>query len=213
MDQINEAYKSIADQTDVGGMLSISAVSQLLTAQNFAMPAGYIEDDSGVKYMVSVGENVSSRQELEDMVLLDLGMDGIEPVTLGDIATVVVTDNAGELYTKVNGDNGILITFTKQSNYATAEVSNNISARFEELEGQYEGLSFAPLMDQGDYILPDHGDHHLVAAVGRAVLRGHLYLFLRDWRPTVITLVSIPVSVIFAIVLMYFTGVTINMIS
>ena len=213
MDQINEAYKSIADQTDVGGMLSISAVSQLLTAQNFAMPAGYIEDDSGVKYMVSVGENVSSRQELEDMVLLDLGMDGIEPVTLGDIATVVVTDNAGELYTKVNGDNGILITFTKQSNYATAEVSNNISARFEELEGQYEGLSFAPLMDQGDYI------YLIVETITSSLLWGALFsvvvlfLFLRDWRPTVITLVSIPVSVIFAIVLMYFTGVTINMIS
>ena len=211
--QIKEAYKSIADQTDVGGMLSISAVSQLLTAQNFAMPAGYIEDDSGVKYMVSVGENVSSRQELEDMVLLDLGMDGIEPVTLGDIATVVVTDNAGELYTKVNGDNGILITFTKQSNYATAEVSNNISARFEELEGQYEGLSFAPLMDQGDYI------YLIVETITSSLLWGALfsvvilYLFLRDWRPTVITLVSIPVSVIFAIVLMYFTGVTINMIS
>jgi len=213
MDQINEAYASIADQTDVGGRLSISTVSQLLTAQNFAMPAGYIEDDSGVKYMVSVGENVSSRQELEDMVLLDLGMDGIEPVTLGDIATVVVTDNAGELYTKVNGDNGILITFTKQSNYATAEVSNNISARFEELEGQYEGLSFAPLMDQGDYI------YLIVETITSSLLWGALfsvvilYLFLRDWRPTVITLVSIPVSVIFAIVLMYFTGVTINMIS
>lgn len=213
MDQINEAYKSIADQTDVGGMLSISAVSQLLTAQNFAMPAGYIEDDSGVKYMVSVGENVSSRQELEDMVLLDLGMDGIEPVTLGDIATVVVTDNARELYTKVNGDNGILITFTKQSNYATAEVSNNISARFEELEGQYEGLSFAPLMDQGDYI------YLIVETITSSLLWGALFsvvvlfLFLRDWRPTVITLVSIPVSVIFAVVLMYFTGVTINMIS
>lgn len=213
MDQINEAYKSIADQTDVGGMLSISAVSQLLTAQNFAMPAGYIEDNDGVRYMVSVGENVSTRQELEDMVLLDLGMDGIEPVTLGDIATVVVTDNAGELYTKVNGDNGILITFTKQSNYATAEVSNNISARFEELEGQYEGLSFAPLMDQGDYI------YLIVETITSSLLWGALfsvvilYLFLRDWRPTVITLVSIPVSVIFAIVLMYFTGVTINMIS
>ena len=211
--QIKEAYKTIAEQTDVGGQLSMSTVSQLLTAQNFSMPAGYIEDDSGVKYMVSVGENVSSRQELEDMVLLDLGMDGIEPVTLGDIATVVVTDNAGELYTKVNGDNGILITFTKQSNYATAEVSNNISARFEELEGQYEGLSFAPLMDQGDYI------YLIVETITSSLLWGALfsvvilYLFLRDWRPTVITLVSIPVSVIFAIVLMYFTGVTINMIS
>ena len=213
LEQIKDAYKSVADQTDVGGMLSISTVSQLLTAQNFAMPAGYIEDDSGVRYMVSVGESVSSRQELEDMVLLDLGMEGIEPVTLGDIATVVVTDNAGELYTKVNGDNGILITFTKQSNYATAEVSNNISARFEELEGQYEGLSFAPLMDQGDYI------YLIVETITSSLLWGALfsvvilYLFLRDWRPTVITLVSIPVSVIFAIVLMYFTGVTINMIS
>ena len=211
--QIKEAYKTIDEQTDVGGQLSMSTVSQLLTAQNFSMPAGYISDNDGVQYMVSVGDNVTSRQELEDMVLLDLGMDGIEPVTLGDIATVVVTDNAGELYTKVNGDNGILITFTKQSNYATAEVSNNISARFEELEGQYEGLSFAPLMDQGDYI------YLIVETITSSLLWGALfsvvilYLFLRDWRPTVITLVSIPVSVIFAIVLMYFTGVTINMIS
>ena len=211
--QLREAYEKVDSQTDLGGLLSISTVSGLLTAQNFSMPAGYIDDNSGVKYMVSVGENVSSRQELEDMVLLDLGMDGIEPVTLGDVATVVVTDNAGELYTKVNGDNGILITFTKQSNYATAEVSNNISARFEELEGQYEGLSFAPLMDQGDYI------YLIVETITSSLLWGALfsvvilYLFLRDWRPTVITLVSIPVSVIFAIVLMYFTGVTINMIS
>ena len=59
------------------------------------------------------GQGVSKFRAIKpDMVLLDLGMDGIEPVTLGDIATVVVTDNAGELHTKVNGDNGILITFT-----------------------------------------------------------------------------------------------------
>ncbi len=213
LEQIADAYNSVSDQTDVGGMLSMSTVSQLLTAQDFNMPAGYIEDESGVKYMVSVGGKVATRQELEDMVLLDLGMDGIEPVTLGDIATVVVTDDADELYTKVNGENGILITFTKQSNYATAEVSDNINARFDELEAQYEGLHFAPLMDQGDYI------YLIVETITSSLLWGALfsvvvlYLFLRDWRPTLITLISIPVSVIFAIVLMYFTGVTINMIS
>ena len=213
LEQIADAYSSVSDQTDVGGMLSMSTVSQLLTAQDFNMPAGYIEDESGVKYMVSVGGKVATRQELEDMVLLDLGMDGIEPVTLGDIATVVVTDDADELYTKVNGENGILITFTKQSNYATAEVSDNINARFDELEAQYEGLHFAPLMDQGDYI------YLIVETITSSLLWGALfsvvvlYLFLRDWRPTLITLISIPVSVIFAIVLMYFTGVTINMIS
>ena len=211
--QIKEAYKTIDEQTDVGGQLSMSTVSQLLTAQNFSMPAGYISDNDGVQYMVSVGDNVTSRQELEDMVLLDLGIEGVEPVTLGDVATVVVLDDADELYTRVNGENGILITFTKQSNYATAEVSDNINARFAELETQYDGLSFAPLMDQGDYI------YLIVETITSSLLWGALFsvvvlfLFLRDWRPTVITLVSIPVSVIFAVVLMYFTGVTINMIS
>ena len=149
--QIKEAYKTIDEQTDVGGQLSMFTVSQLLTAQNFSMPAGYISDNDGVQYMVSVGDNVTSRQELEDMVLLDLGIEGVEPVTLGDVATVVVLDDADELYTRVNGENGILVTFTKQSNYATAEVSDNINARFAELETQYDGLSFAPLMDQGAY--------------------------------------------------------------
>ena len=211
--QIKEAYKTIDEQTDLGGQLSMSTVSQLLTAQNFSMPAGYISDNDGVQYMVSVGDNVTSRQELEDMVLLDLGIEGVEPVTLGDVATVVVLDDADELYTRVNGENGILVTFTKQSNYATAEVSDNINARFAELETQYDGLSFAPLMDQGDYI------YLIVETITSSLLWGALFsvvvlfLFLRDWRPTVITLVSIPVSVIFAVVLMYFTGVTINMIS
>ena len=211
--QIQEAYKNVSEQTDLGGLLSISTVSGLLTAQNFSMPAGYINDDSGVRYMVSVGQKLESSAELEGMVLFDLGLEGVDPIRLGDVATVVVTDDADELYTKLDGENGILLSFTKQSNYATAQVSNNIIARFETLESQYEGLSFVPLMDQGDYI------YLIVETIMSSLLWGAvfsvvvLFLFLRDWRPTVITLVSIPVSVIFAVVLMYFTGVTINMIS
>ena len=213
LEQIQEAYKNVSEQTDLGGLLSINTVSGLLTAQNFSMPAGYINDDSGVRYMVSVGQKLESSAELEDMVLFDLGLEGVDPIRLGDVATVVVTDDADELYTKLDGENGILLSFTKQSNYATAEVSNNITARFETLESQYEGLSFVPLMDQGDYI------YLIVETIMSSLLWGALFsvvvlfLFLRDWRPTVITLVSIPVSVIFAVVLMYFTGVTINMIS
>ena len=211
--QIQEAYKKVAEQTDLGGILSISTISGLLTAQNFSMPAGYIDDDSGVSYMVSVGQKFESSGELADMVLFDLGLEGVAPITLGDVATVVVTDDGDELYTKLNGENGILLSFTKQSNYATAEVSNNITDRFQTLETQYEGLSFVPLMDQGDYI------YLIVDTILSSLLWGAvfsvvvLFLFLRDWRPTLITLISIPVSVIFAVVLMYFTGVTINMIS
>ena len=211
--QLREAYDKVESQTDLGGFLSITTVSGLLTAQNFSMPAGYIDDNSGVSYMVSVGQKFENSTELENMVLFDLGLEGIDPITLGDVATVVVTDDSDQLYTKLDDENGILLSFNKQSNYATAAVSNNLTDRFRELESQYEGLTFVPLMDQGDYI------YLIVETILSSLLWGALFsvvvlfLFLRDWRPTVITLLSIPVSVIFAVVLMYFTGVTINMIS
>ena len=211
--QLREAYDKVDSQTDLGGLLSITTVSGLLTAQNFSMPAGYIDDNSGVSYMVSVGQKFENSTELENMVLFDLGLEGIDPITLGDVATVVVTDDSDQLYTRLNDENGILLSFNKQSNYATAAVSNNLTDRFRELESQYEGLTFVPLMDQGDYI------YLIVETILSSLLWGALFsvvvlfLFLRDWRPTVITLLSIPVSVIFAVVLMYFTGVTINMIS
>ena len=212
-EQLAQTRKQVLEQLDLDGMLSVSMVEQLLTAQDFSMPAGYIDDNAGVSYMVSVGNEIRTSGELEDMVLFDLGIDGMEPIRLSDVATVFYTDNSDEIYAKLNGENGIIASFTKQSNYATAEVSDNITARLEQLTTQYPNISFKPLMDQGDYI------HLIVDTIVSSLLWGALFsvvvlfLFLRDWRPTLITLISIPVSVIFAVVLMYFTGVTINMIS
>ena len=211
--QLAETRKQVLEQLDLDGMLSVAMIQQLLTAQDFSMPAGYISDEDGVSYMVSVDNEITTTEELEDMVLFDLGIEGMEPIRLSDVATVFYTDNSDQIYAKLNGNNGIIASFSKQSNYATAEVSNNITARLDQLTGQYEGLSFEPLMDQGDYI------YLIVETILSSLLWGALFsvvvlfLFLRDWRPTLITLISIPISVIFAIVLMYFTGVTINMIS
>ena len=94
--------------------------------------------------MVSVGDSIDTRQDLEDLVLFDLGMDGIDPIRMKDVADVAITDNSSEIYDKLNGKDGVIVSLNKQSTYATAEVSNNINSRFRELEAEYEGLSFAP---------------------------------------------------------------------
>ena len=200
------------EQAALSGALNIQTITALLTAQNFSMPAGYLQED-GVNYMVSVGDSISSRQEMSDMVLFDLGLEGVEPVKLSDVAEIVVTDNSDEIYAKLNGDNGVIVSFNKQSAYATAEVSDNIQARCDTLEKEHDGLHFVPLMDQGDYIYIIINS--ILSSLGWGALFAVLilYLFLKDLRPTLITLCSIPVSVIFAVVLMYFSGVTINMIS
>ena len=219
LNQIDQGLQTLAEsrsaalsQADLSSSLNLSTITALLTAQNFSMPAGYLKED-GVNYMVSVGDAIGTRQDLEDLVLFDLGMDGIDPIRMKDVADVAITDNSSEIYDKLNGKDGVIVSFNKQSTYATAEVSDNINSRFRELEAEYQGLSFVPLMDQGDYIYLIINS--ILSSLGWGALFSVLilYLFLRDLRPTVITLCSIPISVIFAVVLMYFSGVTINMIS
>ena len=199
-------------QADLSGALNINTITALLTAQNFSMPAGYIEED-GQQYMVSVGDSIREQDSLENMILFDLGIEGVKPIRMKDVAQVFVTDNSDDIYAKLNGDNAVLVTFIKQSTYATAEVSDNINESLTKLEGKYDGLTFAPMMDQGEYIYLIINS--IFSSLGWGILFSVLilWLFLRDLRPTFITLCSIPVSLVFAVVLMYFSGVTINMIS
>ena len=212
LEQIKTARENVLSQSDLAGMLNMDIISQILTAQNFSMPAGYVYLD-GEGMLVSVGEKITSVEELRNMVLLDMQMDSLSPVFLGDVAEVYMDDNREDIYAKIDGSDGVLLTFSKQSNTATAVASDNIRERFEQLAEDYQGLNFYPLMDQGDYI------YIVVNAILNNLLLGAifaiiiLFLFLKDLRPTFITLCSIPISVVFAIVLMYFSGVTINIIS
>ena len=211
-DTLEESRADALKQADLNNIITMDMVSQILMAQNFAMPAGYVEED-GINYMVSIGDEITELEVLQDLLLFDMGMEGIEPIYLKDVAVVVLTDNRDETYAKLDGADGLMLSFEKQSTYATAETTKNINARFRELEKEYEGLKFVSLMDQGDYI------YMVVESILKNLFLGAvfsvliLFLFLRDMRPTFITLCSIPISVVFAIVLMYFSGVSLNMIS
>ena len=212
MDSIESSRQDALDKADLNAILSMDMISNVLKAQSFYMPAGYVAQD-GVSYMVSVGEEITDLETLQNLLLFDLGIEGVEPIRLQDVAEVFLTDNRDETYARLNGQQSIVLSFEKQSTYSTAGATENINARFRQLEEQYPGLQFVALMDQGDYIrlIVDNILNSLLLGAVFAILI--LFLFLRDIRPTFITLCSIPISVIFAIVLMYFSGVTINMIS
>ena len=200
------------DAADLHTILTKELVAQLVQAQNFEMPAGFVSDGD-VSWIVNVGDKVKGVEALENVAILSLGLDGLDLVRLADVADVRIVDNSDTTYARINGENGVLLTFTRQSAYATATVADTIDAKFRELEAQYPGLSFVSLMDQGDYI------HMAMSAVVQSLLLGGalailiLFLFLRDIRPTFAVGISIPVSVLFALVLMYFSGVTMNVIS
>ena len=211
-ESFEETKKEAYDSADLNNILTMETLENILTAQNFSMPAGYITDE-GERYMVRVGDAVDSVEALKSMVLMDLGMDGVDVIHMSDVADIAVVDDSAESYAKLNGKPGVMLSVEKQTGYSTGDVTKRIYSKFESLKKNNGDLEVSVLMDQGIYIdmIVDSVLNNMIYGAGLAILI--LLLFLKDLRPTLVIAVSIPISVVFAVVLMYFSGVTLNLIS
>ncbi len=200
------------EKSDVEGILTADMIKGILAAQNFTMPAGYVAEE-GIDFLVRVGDKLTDTQSLEDLMLVDLHMKGLKPIYLSDVADVTVTDNSSEVYAKINGHAGVLFSMQKQSGYSTGDVSKRIQKKFTEIEEESGNTHFVKLMDQGIYIdmVVNSVLENMISGAVLAVLI--LLLFLKSVRPTVVIAFSIPISILAAIVLMYFSGININIIS
>ena len=209
---LEDAKDAAYDGADMDSIITVDTVKGILTAQNFDYPAGYVTEDD-VEYLVRVGEKFEDVETLSDFVLLDLGMDGVDPIKLSDVADVFVQNNEDAIYTRINKNPGVILSLAKQNEHSTKAVADNLKEKFAEIEKEDDTVHFSTLMDQGMYIdlVANSVLSNLLFGAVLAVII--LFFFLKDVRPTGIIAVSIPVSVVFAIVLMYFSGVTLNVIS
>lgn len=210
--QLDAAKESATDSADLNNILTTDMLGNLLVAQNFSMPAGYVGDKDS-QYMVRVGDKLSSMEELKDVVLLDMGMEGIAPIRLSDVADVEMVNNASESYAKVGGNPAIMLSIEKQTGYSTGDVTGRVKDKFAALEKEDSSLHLTILMNQGVYIeiiVQSVMENMIFGAILAVIV---LILFLKDVKPTLVIGCSIPLSVIFAIVLMYFSNISLNIIS
>ena len=210
-EKLEESKKATLENANIDALVSTETLSTMLTAQNFSMPAGYIDDKNDNQWLVEVGEQFKTVSQLSKLVLTKI--DGVGSIKVSDVANVVTVDNKGESYTKINGEDAILLSIFKSSTASTSTVSKKILSAFDKLEEKYEGLELNSMMNQGEYIST------ILDSVLQSILLGAflaiivLALFLKDVRPTVVVAFSIPFSVLFAIIIMYFTGINLNVMS
>ena len=217
--ELSEAWKEFTDARDealenagIDGIITVQTISAILGSQNLDLPAGYVSNADD-RYLVAIGTEFASLEELKQVKLFSLGMETVDDVRLLDVANVEINDNSADLFTLVNGENGIQLSFEKQSTASTAEVAGNITKESERLMAENPRLKVTEMMNQGDYInlIIDSVLDNLVS--GGILAIAILLLFLLDWRPTLIVALSIPASVVVAFVCMYFTGITLNVMS
>lgn len=209
---LDEARQEALNSADINEVLSMDTLKGLFAAQNFDMPAGYAYEGDE-QYLIRVGEAVKDMDSLKELVLLDMGMDEVGVIRLSDVADVEMVDNSAETYAIINGNPSIMLSMEKQTGYSTGEVTDRVLDKFERLEKENESLHFTTLMDQGVFIdmIVDSVVENMIWGAILAILV--LLLFLKDIKPTIVIACSIPLSVVTALVLMYFTNITLNIIS
>lgn len=209
--QYEKTKKEALRSANADSLLSLSTLSGLIYAQNFSMPAGYVDDKDDNSWLVKVGDNYESVEELSGIVLCHI--DDIGDIKLSDVATVTVIDNSAETYARLNGEQAVILSVFKSSTAGTNDVSKLCKQLITQLEDKYDGLKILIMVDQGDYI------NLIVKSVLQSMVLGAilaiviLAIFLKDVLPTLVVAISIPLSVLTALVAMYFSGVSLNMMS
>ncbi len=192
-------------------LLTLDALTGLIYAQNFEMPAGYVDDKYDSSWLVKIGQNYEDVKELNDIVLTNIH--NVGDVKLSDVANITVLDNSMDSYVRLDGEPAVILSIFKSSTAGTNDVSKAVASVSEDLKERFPGLSIVKLVDMGDYI------NLIVKSVLQSMIIGAilaiiiLAIFLKDVRPTLVVAISIPLSVMSALICMYFSHISLNMLS
>ncbi len=215
IDAFNDQIDAINDMLDpedqIDFTLDKSYIGDVLLGHDFTFPAGFVRI-SGVDYLVRVGDSIGSLEAMEDLIIVSLP-DPIQSVRLRDIADVTFAPANEQTYSKVNGEDALTVTIQKGSEYATTDVTEGVNAVIASLMDDDANINVTMLLDQGEYIQASTGSVTNNLIIGGILALIILFVFLRNLSVTMIVAVAIPISLLFAIVLIYLSGITLNLVS
>lgn len=189
--------------------LPMNQVLEALRNANLDLPAGNL-DQGRYQMTLRAPAEFTSLDQIRDTVI-SRREEGI--ITIGQIARVRDTYQKQDRIIRINGKRGVRLAVRKQSGANTVDVSHRILQEIETLNRAFPQLKIVPVINQGNFI------ERSIANVSRSVLYGGalailvLLFFLRNVRSTLVISVAIPISVIATFALLYFAGLTINLMT
>jgi HAE1 family hydrophobic/amphiphilic exporter-1 len=186
--------------------LSPERVIQILRTENQNIPLGEVNDADRTLLLRSPGQ-FTDIDEIRNIVVMT--RNGV-PVYMRDIADVRDTTEDRRSFMRIDGVNGIRMQVTKQSGTNTIQIAEGVKREIERINNEVDGVHLEVLDDQSRFIDRAIGNVQEHAMIGGLLVIAIIYLFLRDFKSTMIICTSIPVSVIGTFALLYFGGYTLN---
>lgn len=219
----------------LGADLSILDISEALRKANLNYPAGTIEEKSYEKLIRTVGE-FENVEEIAELPIYLKQYDQSQPeraallegkivsrrqplsterfVPLKEIARVKEEPQEKESISRYNGNDNISVSIRKKAGANTVKVARLIKAKIRQISKEFPGqVNIDIAYDQSKFIVDSINGVRDAAAQGGFLAFLVLLFFLRDFRSSLVVAITIPVSIMVTVSLMYFRGMTLNMIS
>ena len=190
------------------GMTMNDAVSAI-SAQNANLPAGSVMN--GRKQYTS--RVVGKFKNVNDINTVPLVTSKGQVIYLKDIAKVKDTYSEESTVSRLNGNEALAVTITSESDANTVDVVNDILKSLDTLSRQYPNFKYEIIMEQGSYIEESVSSVASNALTGAILAIIILFLFLANFKTSMVIGISMPISVITTFIGMYFSGMTLNVVS
>ena len=189
--------------------LTINSLAQLIGAENLNSPGGQVQKGTQELTIRTTGEFESVDEIKELMIPLPSG----GQIRLKDIAEVGIGHKDVNAITKANSEKSVSIAIQKQSGTNTVKVADGVKAAVGEFAKEYPDLQIKTVMDQSDAI-----NQSIKTVKNEAIMGGLLaifvvFLFFHNIRTTFITATAIPIAMLATFAVLYFAGITINMMT
>ena len=186
--------------------LTVATLSQALSNIAFDVPAGSITSST----QDIVVRATADLKTPEDFTRLIIG----DNVRLGDVATVTFGPDLSSTALRSNGKAGIGMGIIRQAQSNTLSISNGVKAMVERLQAELpEGTEIRITSDDAVFIRGSIDEVVNALVLAAVIVIGIIFLFLRDWRATIIPAVTMPVSLIGTVAAVYLVGFSINILT
>ncbi len=193
--------------------LTQSQIVQLIQGNNLTLPGGVIEE-GGEKLNLRILAKVETVDALRELpVSMQPNGQEMEVVTLGEVAEVELSPKDVTSFARTNGTESLMVSIQKEGTANTAEVSAAVQERLDSIGSANKDLTFDVAMDQGEVIKQSISNVTLALVFGGLFAVAVIIVFLRSAAATLIVGIAIPFSVVATFVLMYFSGMTLNIMS
>ncbi|MDT0570192.1 efflux RND transporter permease subunit [Streptomyces sp. DSM 3412] len=191
--------------------LTTMALSQALQAGGVTVPAGSFDED-GANRTVQVGGGYTSLEQIENLRVRGEGAK--KPVRLADVATVEEEQAKADSITRTNGEPSLAVMVTMDRNGSAVAISEAVEDKLADMRRDLgSGATVTVVSDQGPAVSKSIDGLTTEGALGLVFAVLVILVFLASIRSTLVTAVSIPLSVVLALIVLWTRDLSLNMLT